>query len=92
MDPCTHCELGDEDIATLREQDRSLSRNHLHIRVRLHNLLDSRQWQLVQLIVMIIRLEVVDDLLPVCREDVSVIALQPLVYLYSVRSLLLAWK
>lgn len=86
MDPCAHGELGDEDIATFREEDWCLSRYHLHIWVCLHNLLDSRQWQLVEFVVMIVGFEVVDYLLPVGRKDITIVTLQTLIYLWQVRS------
>jgi len=79
MDPRAHGELGDENVSALGEQDGRLSGDHLDFRVCLHHLLDARQWQLVELVVMLVRLELRHLLLPVCVEDVAVVALQALI-------------
>ena len=79
VDPCAHGQLCDEDVATLREQDWRLSRDHFNIRVGLHDFLDTRQRELMQLVVVFIGLELRDLLLPVRVENVAVVARQPLV-------------
>lgn len=66
VDPGAHGQLGDEDVAALCEQDGGLCGNHLDVGVGLHDLLYASQWQLMDLVVVVIRLEVVDDVLPVC--------------------------
>ena len=79
VNPCAHGQLCDEDVATLREQDWRLSRDHFNIRVGLHDFLDTRQRELMQLVVVFIGLELRDLLLPVRVENVAVVARQPLV-------------
>lgn len=81
MNPSAHRQLGDEDITTLGEQDRSLRRDHLNLRVRFHHLLDTGKRQLMDLIVMIVRFQMVDDVLPVGRQDIAGRALETLVYI-----------
>lgn len=41
VDPCAHGQLGDEDVAALGEEDGRLGRDHLHLRVGLHDFLDA---------------------------------------------------
>jgi hypothetical protein len=65
-------------------KDGRLGRDHLDLRVGLHDLLDARQGQLVQLVVVLVRLELGDLLLPVRVEDVAVVASQALVDLRRV--------
>lgn len=65
MDPGAHRKLGDEDIAALGEEDGRLGGDHLDVGIGLHDLLDAREGQLVQLVVVRFGLEVVDRLLPV---------------------------
>lgn len=65
MYPGAHGELRDEDVAALGEQDGRLGRDHLNLWVRLHDLLDTGKGELMQLVVVGVRLEVVDYLLPV---------------------------
>lgn len=79
MYPGAHGEFRDENVAALGEQDGCLGRDHLDLWVRLHDLLDARQRQLVKLIVVGGSLEVRDDLLPVGRENVLIRASQALV-------------
>jgi hypothetical protein len=79
VDPGAHGELCDEDVAALREQDGRLRRDHLDLGVCLHHLLDARQRQLVQLVVMFVRLELGNLLLPVRVEDVAVVSREALV-------------
>lgn len=79
VDPCAHSKLRNEDITALGEQYRRLGANHLDLRVRLHDLLYTGEGQLVELVVVGVALEVVDCLLPVCREDVLVLAIEALV-------------
>lgn len=74
VDPGAHRQLRDEDVAPLGEEDRRLRRDHFHLRIRLHHLLDPRQWQLVDLVVVRVRLQVVDCLLPVSSQDVAVLS------------------
>lgn len=77
--PGAHRQLRDEHVASLCEEDGSLGRNHFDFRVRLHNLLYPRQRQLVELVVMVVRLELGDLLLPVGVEDVAILASEALV-------------
>lgn len=70
MDPGAHGELGDEYVASLGEEDGGLSRDHLHLRVGLHDLLDAGERQLVYLVIMLVGLEVVNGLLPVGCQDI----------------------
>lgn len=41
VDPGTHGELRDEDVAALGKQDGSFGRDHLDFRIGLHDLLDT---------------------------------------------------
>lgn len=83
VNPGAHGELGDEDIAAFGEEDWRFSRDHLNFWISLHDLLDSREGQLVQFVVMLVRLQLCDLLLPVCVEDVAVVAIETLVDLRS---------
>lgn len=65
VDPGTHRQLRDEDVAAFGEEDRRFSRDHLHFRVCLHHFLDAGQRQLVQFVVVRFGFEVGDDVLPV---------------------------
>ena len=65
VDPGTHGQLGDEDVATFGKEDGRFCRDHLDLGIRLHDLLDTSQWKLVDLEIMLLGLEVVDGLLPV---------------------------
>lgn len=79
MDPGSHGQLGDENVATLGKQDGRLGRDHLDFRVSLHDLLDARQRQLVELVVVLVGFEVVDCVLPIRGQDVLVLAMEALV-------------
>lgn len=81
VDPRPHRELGDEDITSLGEENRRFSRNHLHLRVCFHDLLDSCQGELVDLIVMIVILEMIDNVLPIRRQNISRLSCQSLAHL-----------
>ena len=56
----------------LRGGDRRQA--HLHVGVALHDLLDARKRELVDLVVVVLRLEHRHDLLPVGVQDVAVVA------------------
>ena len=81
VDPSTHGELGDEDVAAFGEEYGRLRRNHLDLWVGLHDLLDARERELVLFIVVIGSLELGDLLLPIGVEDVTIVAREPLVNL-----------
>ena len=81
MDPSPHGQLGDEDIATLGKEDRSLSRDHLNIGIGLHNLLYPGQGELVHLVVVLVILEVMDGLLPVGCQDILVVPGETLMHI-----------
>ena len=49
VDPGSQGQLMDEHLGRLGEQQRRLSRDHLHILIQLHDLLDPGQWQLLLL-------------------------------------------
>lgn len=74
MDPRAHGELCDKGLASLGEDYRRFSRDHLDFRVGLHDLLDARERKLVDLVVVVFRLEHRHDLLPVGVQDVAVVA------------------
>jgi hypothetical protein len=74
VDPGAHGELGDEGLAGFGEDDRRFGGDHLDFWVGLHDLLDARERQLVDLVVVVLRLEHRHDLLPVGVEDVAVVA------------------
>jgi len=79
MDPGSHGQLSDENVAALGKQDRRLGRDHLDFWVSLHDLLDARQRQLVELVVVLIGLEVVNRMLPVGGQDILVLTMEALV-------------
>lgn len=81
MYPGAHRQLGDEYIAALRKQYRRLGGDHFHLGVRLHDLLYPSERELVNLVVVIFILEGVDGLLPVCGQDIAVVAVQALGHL-----------
>lgn len=81
MDPRAHSELGDEDVTALCEENGRFRRDHLNFGVGLHHLLNACQWQLVQLVVVFVRLELGDLLLPIRIEDIAVVAREALVNL-----------
>ncbi len=59
----------------------ALSRNHFNFRVGFHDLLDAGQGKLVQFVVMFVRLELGNLLLPIGIKNVAVVALEALVHL-----------
>lgn len=92
MDPGSHGQFGDEDIAPFREEDWCLGRDHLHFWVCLHDLLDTRKRELVQFVIVRVLLQVVDNLLPVGSQDVFVLAVKSLVNLLKKLNMLVTWK
>jgi hypothetical protein len=84
VDPGPHGQLGNEDVAALCEQDGRLGRDHLNLRVGLHHLLYPREGQLMQLEVVVVRLELGDLVLPVDIEHVLRLARETLRYLFEV--------
>jgi len=74
VDPGAHGELGNEGLASLGEYDGRFGGDHLNFRIRLHDLLDARKRKLVDLVVVVFRLEHRHDLLPVGVQDVAVVA------------------
>lgn len=84
MDPRAHGQFGDEDVAALGEQNRCLRGDHLDLRVRFHHLLDTSERQLMYLVVMVIRFQMIDDMLPIGRQDIACRPLEALVYLRRV--------
>lgn len=82
VDPGAHGQLSDEDITTLGEEDGGLGGDHLDFGVSLHDLLDAREGQLVDLVIMGVVLKVVDGVLPVGGQDVLVLAGEALVSLH----------
>lgn len=71
MNPGTHCQLRDEDIAAFGKKDGSFSGDHFHFWIGFHDLLDTRQRKLVNFEVMGVCFEMVDGLLPICRKDLA---------------------
>lgn len=47
MEPRADCELEDEELAGLGEENGGLGRYHADVLIRLHDLLDASQWELV---------------------------------------------
>lgn len=74
MNPRAHGKLCDKGLASLGEDYRRFGGDHLDFRVGLHDLFDARERQLVDLVVVIFRLEHRHDLLPVSVQDVAVVA------------------
>lgn len=72
MDPRSHRQLCDEDVATLREEYWGFSTDHLDLWIRFHDLLDTSERQLMQLVVVIVSLQPSHLVLPIRVEDVSV--------------------
>lgn len=79
MNPCTHGQFGDEDVAAFGKQDWSLGRYHLHLRIRFHYFFDAGQRQLVDLVVMSFGLQVGYGLLPISGKNIPILAVQALV-------------
>lgn len=65
MDPCAHSEFRNEDVTALGEKNRCFGGNHLDFWVGLHDLLDTRKGQLMDLVVVSVAFQVADCLLPV---------------------------
>jgi hypothetical protein len=65
VDPRAHRQFRYEYVATFREENGRLSGDHFHLGVGLHDLLDTRQRELMDLEIMGVGLKVVDGLLPV---------------------------
>lgn len=78
VDPGAHCQLGDEDVAALGEEDGGFCGYHLDFRVRLHHLLDTCEGELVELVVVRRGLKIGDLVLPVGVQDISVLPIEPL--------------
>lgn len=81
MYPCAHSELRNEYVAAFREENGRFGGDHLDLWVGFHDLLDTRQWQLVKLVVVFVRLQLRDLLLPVRVEDVAIGAIESLIHL-----------
>lgn len=79
MNPCSHGEFSDEDIASFREENRSLSADHFDFRIGFHHLLDASKRKLVDFEIMLFSFEMIYGLLPVCCKDVSRWACQALI-------------
>lgn len=71
MNPGAHGQLRDEDITTLGEQNGCLRRDHLDFRIRFHHLLDTSEGQLVDFVIMVVRFQVVNDMLPIGCQDIA---------------------
>ena len=76
MDPCPHGQLCDEDVTALCEENRRFCRDHLDFWVCLHDLLYAREWELVQLEIVLIGLEFRDLVLPVCVQNLLWLAVE----------------
>ena len=76
--PCPHGQFSDEDVTALCKQYWGFRRYHLDIRISLHDLLDSSQRKLMEFVIVRVILEGVDSLLPIGRQDVAVVAIEPL--------------
>lgn len=79
VDPGAHGEFGDEDVAALCEENRGFGRDHFDFWIGFHDFLYARERELVDFIVVIVGFEVIDDVLPVCCQDVAGGALEALV-------------
>ena len=85
MYPRPHGQLCNKDIAALGEEDWCLGRDHFDFWIRLHDLLNASQGQLVDFELVSIILEMCDSLLPIGGEDVFVLASETLMNLKSKR-------
>ena len=65
MDPRSHRQFRDEDIATFREEDGSFGADHFHFGIGFHNLFDAREGELVDLVVVGFGFKLGDLVLPV---------------------------
>lgn len=81
VNPGTHRELSDEHVTSLGKEDWSLSRDHFDLGICLHDLLDASERELVQLVVVVVRLQVCDLVLPVRVEYVTIVARESLRHL-----------
>jgi hypothetical protein len=70
-DPGAHGQFGDEGLAGFGEDYRRLGGDHLDFWIGLHDFLDTGKRELVDLVVVVFRLERSDDLLPISVEDVA---------------------
>ena len=84
VDPRTHCELGYEDVAAFCKEDGSFGRYHFDFRVGFHDFFDARQRQLVELEVVLVRLQLGYLILPIHVKDVLWLTGQALRYLGKV--------
>lgn len=66
MDPSTHCQFRNEDVASLCEENWRLGGDHLDFWIRFHDFFDPCERKLVYLEVMCVGFKVVDSLLPIC--------------------------
>ena len=87
MYPGAHSEFGDENVATFCEKYGRFRTNHLDIWIGFHDLLYTRKGELMKLVIMSLSFQVIDSLLPVCRQNVPVIANKPLVNLAMISEL-----
>jgi hypothetical protein len=78
VDPGTHGELDNEDVAALGEEDRGFGRDHLYLGIRFHDLLDASKRQLVHFVVVVLGLQLGDLILPVDIENITGLAGQAL--------------
>jgi hypothetical protein len=90
MNPGTHGQFGDEDVAAFGEEDWGFGGDHLDFGVGFHHFLDAGERELVNFEVMGFCLEVIDGLLPVSSEDVAGGAGQALIDLDNQRVLLVS--
>jgi hypothetical protein len=81
MYPGTHCQLGDENVASLGKKNRCFGGDHLYLRIGLHHLLYAGKGQLVDFEVVRVGFEVVDCILPVGGQNVTRWASEALIYL-----------
>ena len=72
MDPRSHRQFCNEDVAAFREEDRSFGANHFHLRIGFHDLLDACKGKLVDFVVVGFVLELRDLVLPVGHQYVLV--------------------
>jgi hypothetical protein len=85
VNPCAHRQFGDEYVASLSKENRSFGGDHLNLGVSFHDFLYSRQGQLMHFVVMGIALQVIDGVLPICRQDVLVLPRKTLVDLKAAK-------
>lgn len=78
VDPGAHGKLCDEDVAALGEQDGRFGADHFDVWIGFHDLLDAGQRKVVHLVVMRLVFQLLDGLLPVCGENVTILTAQTL--------------